>query len=173
MTSGSSTQTGNGVYLHAASSLQALSKACGNSSSATFEEYLFPKQKVSLSGRSAPGLGRCGTGWCECPQREGVFKQESYRVRGGGGEEEHCPPRSCSSGANVEKGEVSHPSMGRTPVSELVVNHRSPSQQPCHHGSAPPPAPCPQSTAWATGSTTEGEWGCLHPESCLSLCGDH
>lgn len=54
MTSGSSTQTGNGVYLLAASSLQALSKACRNSSSATFEVYLFPNQEVLFFGEVSP-----------------------------------------------------------------------------------------------------------------------
>lgn len=57
VTSGSSMWTGNGVYLQATSSLQALSKACGNSSSAAFEDYLFPNQKILLSGRSAPAWG--------------------------------------------------------------------------------------------------------------------
>lgn len=114
-----------GAYLHAASSLQALSKARRNSGSAAFEAYLFPNQKVLLSGRSAPGLGLRGTGWCECPWREGVLKWESYGGEGveGRGEEECCSPKLCPSRADVEKAEVSCPSVGRTPVSELAVDH--------------------------------------------------
>lgn len=78
----SSTWTGNGVYLLAASSLQALSKAHRNSSSAAFEECLFPNQRVLLLGSSAQGLGLRGTRRCECPQRERVLTWESYGVEG-------------------------------------------------------------------------------------------
>ena len=94
---GSSTQTGNGVYVHAASSLPALLKPHRNSKSARFETYLFPNQKVVLSRRSAPDLGLCGTGWCECPQREGMLKCKSYGVEGVEGNKStvlhnHAPP---------------------------------------------------------------------------------
>lgn len=54
-----------------------------------------------------------------------MLKRESY---GGEGVEQKgkrsaLSPQSCPSGADVEKGEVSCPSMGRTRVSELVVDH--------------------------------------------------
>lgn len=43
---------------------------------------------------------------------------------GDGGEEEHCSPKPCPFRADVGKqGGLSCPSMDRTPVSELVVNH--------------------------------------------------
>lgn len=53
-----------------------------------------------------------------------MLKQESYGGEGVDGEvEEECSPKSCPSRADVEKGEVSCPSMGRSPVSGLVVDH--------------------------------------------------
>jgi len=60
--------------------------------------------------------------------KEGVVME-----KGGWRGKRSSSPKSCPSGADVEKGEVSCPSVGRTPVSEPVGD---PGQQPCHRGSA-------------------------------------
>lgn len=112
-------------------------------------------------------MGLHGTGWCQWPQREGLLKWVGFGVEGVEGKGSTAL-KSRPSGADVEKDEVSYPSLGRTCVRPL-----SPGQQPHHHGSAPAPVPCLHSTARVVGNAPEGEWGCLHPEDCLSLCGDH
>lgn len=138
MTSCSSTWTGNGVYLLAASSLQALSKAHRNSSSAAFEECLFPNQRVLLLGSSAQGLGLRGTRRCECPQRERMLTWGKLWSGGDGGEEEPCSPKLCLFRADVEKeGELELPQYGQDTCVRAGGQPLSPSQQCCHHSSAP------------------------------------
>lgn len=88
-------------------------------------------------------------------QREGLLKLVSFGLEGVEGKGSTVL-KSCPSGGDVEKDEVSYLSLGRTCVRAggwLL----SPGQQPHHCGSAPASVPCLHSTAWAVGSAPEGK----------------
>lgn len=98
MTSGGGTWTGNECICTPPPFCKPSQKHPGNSSSDTFEAYLFPNQKVLLLGRSAPGVGPHGTRWYECPRKEGVLEQENYGVEEVEGKrstvlQNHVPPK--------------------------------------------------------------------------------
>lgn len=125
------------VFAHCLLSAGPERKHMGNSFLPHLKCYLFPNCKILLLGRSAPGVGLRGTGWCKRPQREGLLKWVNY---GGGVEGKGSTVlKSCPSGGAVEKDEASSPGLGRTCV-RAGGWPLSPAQQPHHHGSAP--APC-------------------------------
>lgn len=76
--------------------------------------------------------------------------------------------KSCPSGGDVEKDEVSYPSLGMTCV-RAGAWLLSPAQHPHHHGSAL--VPCLHSTAWVVGSSPEGEWGSYTQRTAFPLVG--
>lgn len=152
------------VFAHCLLSASPERKHIGNSFLPHLKCYLFPNCKVLPLGRSAPGVGLCGTVWCKWPQREGLPKCVSFGVEGVEGKGS-TGLKSCPSGGDVEKDEVSYPSLGRTCVRShaclwaLLSSHITMALL--------------LFPACVVGRSPEGEWGCLHPEDCLSLCGGH